>query len=272
MTNLDTLTPFVQPFAAQGAKNDIPNTGEDVANIAQGFPAIFSKPIQEGGKYVQRKDMNGILYLITKFLTYLQNGGVITFDESVSSLIGGYPNGAVLIVRDSSGVYVRVKSMLPENNSWNPDAISGNPNFRDHKTLEDGTIDDVNGILRWKTVENDVSYLYGKKQPKLTYLAGSADRTTTLGMTVTLSESWRNYDRIAFILRCNSNVAGHIDVHEIFDVWWLDLLLTQASATNIYLASGERTGCLLKVSGTTSTQMVFAGCNPTAIIGIKYGV
>lgn len=272
MTNLDTLTPFAQPFAAQGAKNIIPNTGNDVASIAQGFPAIFSKPILEGGKYVQRKDINGILYLITKFLTYLQNGGVMTFDASVSSLIGGYPTDAVLNVRDSSGAYVRVKSMIP-NNTWNPDAVDGNPNFRDHKTLEDGTIDDVNGILRWKTVEYDVSQLYGKRQPTLTYLAGSASRTTSLGTTVNLSDNWRNYDRIAFILRCTStNYTGHIDVHEIIDVWWLDLLLTQASATHIYLASGERTGCMLYVNGTTNTTMRFDGCNPTAIIGIKYGV
>jgi len=274
MTTLESLTPFAQAFANQGAKNTIANASGDV-NIAQGFSAIFSKPIQQGGKYVQRKDMNGILYLITKFLTYLQNGGVMTFDASVSNLIGGYPTDAVLNVRDASGVYVRVKSMIP-NNTWNPDATSGNANFRDHKTLENGTIDDVNGVLRWKTVEYDVSYLYGKKQPTLTYLAGSASNTKSLGLTVNLNDNWRNYDRIAMILRCGTsgsvNVVGHIDVHEIFDVWWLSHLLALPSATDIWLASGERTGIALKVSGTTNTVMKFAGGAPTAIIGIRYGV
>lgn len=276
MTNLENILPFAQAFATQGARNTIPNTGADVANIAQGFPPIFSKPISSGGKYVQRKDMNGIFYLITRFLTYLQNGGVMTFDANVSSLIGGYPIDAVLSVRDNSGVYVRVKSMVP-NNVWNPDAVTGNSNYRDNKTDTSGNINNTSGIVRWRTIEYDVSYLYGRKRPSLTYLAGTEANDKTLGYTVNLTDSWRNYDRLAIIMRCNpcgcvNNTYDYIDVHDIFDVWWLDYLLTRPKATDVFLYSGARSKISIKVKNTTDTVIRFNGSPPTSIIGIKYGV
>ena len=74
-----------QPFAQNGDKNTIPNTGGDLlglASLSLGFPKITETPLELGGIPPQRKDFNGILHSLSAFAFFLQSGGVFTYSAT----------------------------------------------------------------------------------------------------------------------------------------------------------------------------------------------
>ena len=121
MRSLDLPQILYQPFAATGNKNTIlnsPSTDDPQrANLQTGFPPITQIPIANGGIPPERKDFNGLGYLLSSFYFFTQCGGVYTFNRNVSNAIGGYPLGAVLYYTDSNGTTYKVRSLL-ENNTF----------------------------------------------------------------------------------------------------------------------------------------------------------
>lgn len=121
MRSLDLPQILYQPFAATGDKNTIlnsPSTDDPQrANLQTGFPAITQIPIDNGGIPPERKDFNGLGYLLSSFYFFTQCGGIYTFNRNVSNAIGGYPLGAVLYYTDSNGTTYKVRSLL-ENNTF----------------------------------------------------------------------------------------------------------------------------------------------------------
>ena len=107
------------PIADIGLKNVIPNnpTGTYRASVKGGFPAITMKAKADGGVPPDGKDLNGFYNILSQFYFYTQNGGVFTFDQSVSNAIGGYPQGAVLYWKHDN-VIEKVESQI-ENNTYN---------------------------------------------------------------------------------------------------------------------------------------------------------
>ena len=87
---------------------------EDTCVLDNGFLPITSQDLDTGGKAPERKNFNGLFYLSTDQRTFLQNGGIITFDADVSAAIGGYPQGAVLDYVNGSD-YRKVISMKDDN-------------------------------------------------------------------------------------------------------------------------------------------------------------
>jgi hypothetical protein len=107
------------PFAIQGDKN-IPNyeaTGTETSSIKQGFLPITSEmlPPDGNGQPPERTDFNGMFYLSTDFRVFQQNGGLITYDATVASTIGGYPKDAILGYLDSNGKIGFVRSLKEDN-------------------------------------------------------------------------------------------------------------------------------------------------------------
>lgn len=122
MQSSDLITPLAiqTPICINGDKN-IPSqnaSGTDTSSINLGFLPITSEPLDDGGIAPERTDFNGMFYLSTDQRVFLQNGGLITFNASVSSNIGGYPKGAVLSYIDGNGNLGFVKSLI-ENNTKN---------------------------------------------------------------------------------------------------------------------------------------------------------
>ena len=107
------------PIADIGLKNVIPDnpTGTYLASVKGGFPAITMTAKADGGVPPDGKDLNGFYNILSQFYFYTQNGGVFTFDQSVSNAIGGYPQGAVLYWKHDN-VIERVESQI-ENNTYN---------------------------------------------------------------------------------------------------------------------------------------------------------
>lgn len=74
------------PFAQNGNKNTIPTNGAEGkadASFESGFPQITETPLYLGGLPPQRKDFNGILYLLSQFAYFLQSGGIFTYSDKV---------------------------------------------------------------------------------------------------------------------------------------------------------------------------------------------
>lgn len=117
-TDIINPTAIKFPVAAQGNKNTIPlnPTGTQKASIIGGFPDITMTSIADGGIPPEGKDFNGLFYLATDYKAFLQNGGVITFNQIVSDLIGGYPQDAVLIYyKSDTNTFYHVISMIDDN-------------------------------------------------------------------------------------------------------------------------------------------------------------
>lgn len=78
---------LARPFAQNGDKNTIPDTGGDllgIASLALGFPPITQTPLELGGIPPQRKDFNGILYALSTFAFFQQSGGVFTYSDTAN--------------------------------------------------------------------------------------------------------------------------------------------------------------------------------------------
>ncbi len=75
-------------------------------------------PIDAGGKPMLGPDMNGILFDITSWLYALQGGQLYPYDSIVSTYIGGYAKGALLLMLDGAGYWISTVNA----NISNPDA------------------------------------------------------------------------------------------------------------------------------------------------------
>jgi len=127
-TDLIQPLPMVSPIANQGAKFNIPQnpTSAGLASVVEGFPEITMQSLKAGGLPPRGQDANGMFYLSTDQKVYLQNGGIITFSQEVSDLIGGYPKNAILDYIDENNTYFKVQSLIDDNTNnfiENPELI-----------------------------------------------------------------------------------------------------------------------------------------------------
>ena len=156
------ITPAVltQPIATNGNKNTIPDTNDQSLGLmsqSTGFPPICSERIADGGKAPKRADFNGAFNLISQQHYFLQNGGVYTFRQDVSDAIGGYPVGARLWYKPTTGETMIVRSLI-ENNTYN---FVTNPSYIDgvHWQVDTPTFDGNNNWSDTNTFSNDVIFL-----------------------------------------------------------------------------------------------------------------
>lgn len=108
---------FPTPFAGKDADaTEIPITsGSAPLTVADGFGAAYDVPKSQGGRYISRNDMNGVLKLATRDTSFRQCGGLYTFDEALCGMIGGYAKGAVLSFFDDEGTLHFVRSLVDHN-------------------------------------------------------------------------------------------------------------------------------------------------------------
>lgn len=119
MKSTDVIQPSAMsvPIAHSGTRNIIPENEQEngLASIATGFPDITMIAPKNGGLPPRGQDCNGMFYLSTDQKVFLQNGGIITFNQEVSDLIGGYPQGAILDYVGENDSYTKIKSLIDDN-------------------------------------------------------------------------------------------------------------------------------------------------------------
>lgn len=105
------------PFGADDVNNyTIPGLVHSASsvNFPDGFPVAYSAPNSGGGKYVTRKEMNGIGNVASRYEFFRRVGGIVTFDPAFATAIGGYPQGIVLDFVDGMNVH-KVYSAVDNN-------------------------------------------------------------------------------------------------------------------------------------------------------------
>ena len=92
------------------------------ANFNEGFPAItMVDPVSQGGVPPFGQDFNGIFYMITAYLVWLQGGGGFTFDQDFVDENGGYAEGSILRSTDDP---TRQWVSTADDNETDPDSPS----------------------------------------------------------------------------------------------------------------------------------------------------
>ena len=77
---------FKSLFASGGDKTIIPDSGDEMngkANLQAGFPYTTQLPVSQGGIAPDRKDFNGILYMLSAFAFFCQSGGIFTYKNEL---------------------------------------------------------------------------------------------------------------------------------------------------------------------------------------------
>ena len=120
MQTLTQPTLLLKPFCDSGDKNTIPSVNTDTTNpqradLTDGFPAITSEAPEDGGLPPERKDLNALGYLTTSYDFFYQAGGTFTFNQTISTAIGGYPLGARLWHTNADGVSMILRSTKQNN-------------------------------------------------------------------------------------------------------------------------------------------------------------
>lgn len=96
---------IVKPFCADGVDpTDItlpipvePTLTPGEANFNEGFPPITrADPVSAGGVPPYGQDFNGLFYMITAYLAWLQGGGGFSYDADFVAENGGYREGSIL--------------------------------------------------------------------------------------------------------------------------------------------------------------------------------
>lgn len=123
MQSTDSPTKVVLPFANAGGRSTLPVASQigitdGAASLTDGFPPLTRTPLTSGGVPPNGLEMNGILYLLSAGVWWLQAGGSAKWDGTFSTAIGGYPLGAVVQSSDNTGWW----RSTAENNTTDPDA------------------------------------------------------------------------------------------------------------------------------------------------------
>lgn len=111
------------PFAESGPKNTVPVPSQvsitpGAASFTTGFPPLTMTPVAAGGVPPFGQDMNGVLFDATAWARWQSAGGMVQYDSSFSTAVGGYPLGAIL----ASALYPLVYwCNAVDNNTSNPD-------------------------------------------------------------------------------------------------------------------------------------------------------
>lgn len=124
MNRSDSPKKQYTPFGVNGQREPIlPTTpaGDNTASYDVGFPPITMILKSAGGLPPKGQDMNQILYELANLSRWASTGTLNSFDSSLSSTIGGYPCGAVLLGNDGSTIYIS----KADNNTADPDSGSG---------------------------------------------------------------------------------------------------------------------------------------------------
>ena len=231
------------PFCGNGDRSTIPNVSSQTEmNWNDGFPQIFSKLISDGGKYVNRKDMNAILYSLSNELLFHLWGGMVMFDQLVSNAIGGYPQHAKLFYKDQHGNVSLIESQVPNN------SIAPSESTIDAKTDSDGNYN-VEGIIRWKTVLSSTAYSW-MPNLKATYVDVKGEIDSSASKTWTSSDNGYIHTIIPLI----SNTGIYID--------GIEIARTAHNSDNWATVDSKITPI---ARGATVTYSIYSGVEPSVI-------
>ncbi|WP_267550398.1 hypothetical protein [Rhizobium rhizogenes] len=122
----DLPAKFPIPFAADagsGFIRAIPEASQigitpGAASLTDGFPPVTFQPVGAGGTPPWGQDMNGIINQITLWSQWQNAGGLVPYDGTFSTAIGGYPKSAVLAGATTGQIWLNTV----DDNTTNPNS------------------------------------------------------------------------------------------------------------------------------------------------------
>ena len=87
------------------------------ASWTDGFPPLCAEPLTSGGIPPSKADMNGGLYQMSAIDVWMCAGGGFPYNAAFSTAIGGYPQGARVLMASGAGYWVSTV----DNNTTDPD-------------------------------------------------------------------------------------------------------------------------------------------------------
>lgn len=152
MSNLQAYNPLVQPtylqqpICAGGSANvdyiipPFSSANPSIITQQLGVPPAMQQPLSTGGTPVDRAGTNGLNYLMSQFLVFLNAGGVFTFDTNNTA---GYSQGAMLWCASASRFVISLVNNNTKNFITTP-AFIDNVNWA-YASFPD--ITDTNGVV-----------------------------------------------------------------------------------------------------------------------------
>jgi hypothetical protein len=167
-------TKFPIPFgnnAAAGTIRAVPTadqtaTSPGAASLTTGFPVATGQPIAAGGIPPSMQDFNGILNQISAWARWQAAAGLVPYDATFSSVVGGYPQGATVL---SGTTAARVWISTADNNTTNPDASTA------ANWLPLMLLSDVTALINTLKIPGSTPYAFST--PGSTTLSVSANTT-----------------------------------------------------------------------------------------------
>lgn len=301
-------------FAQNGNKKIPPATasaaGTGRFSQAKGFDQINSKPLNQGGIPPYREDFNGAFYLLSSFLRWYQQGGIMKYDATLDYELDNeiYYNGSKYRCIQANGASTTVKAPTDTsyweviNNVGDPvryntvQSLSasqqlqartnigalGSDEFNSQGGVKFKTNSDYlqllstnNAILSeipWQTIPN----VYSRNKPVVTDILWSGDLDHG---DLVLSEDFTEYDILMFIGGCNdSSPPDGPYCYSFVPVWILKALIVDRSLFGLTLSyfdvlNNNYSYWGINLATSTKTRFVHhtnAVMHMWRVIGIRY--
>ena len=249
-TDLINPTPISGPLAYNGTRNTIPEsaTGSNLASVAEGFPDITMVSPADNGLPPYGQDMNGLLYLASDIKSFLQSGGLITFDQNVSNTIGGYPSGAILAYVDADGIYHLVKSLI-DNNTYN---FVTTPSYIDGEHWENIPFSAVEWGTIAGTLSNQTDLQAALTALELPSQSGQSGKFLTTNGSVA---SWGSVDLSSYANTSLSNVTSVAQSFIDTSVGWVMPDYSAGTSLSSFTATRNYIGYMRNGSGSCSVSI-----------------
>ena len=208
------------PFANEGEKNTIPDTGSQTDVLASkqlGFPPLTMQLV--GGTPPNGKDLNGVLNDIYLLLRYQQCFGSYPYNAAFATAIGGYPKGARVLAADGYSHWVNII----EGNTSDPD--NGGTGWLFHPVVVE-------------VEEEEQSYI-----------------STYIGAIVL----WNSSRIPSFGVLCNGQTLNSTNYPELYTAWYGTYVANQSfkvpNYTGGYYPRGFATGVTQALGARSSAQI-----------------
>jgi hypothetical protein len=212
-SNAPTKFPAIWGYGAGGAFiRAIPTLSQigvqnGAASFQDGFPPNCFVALSAGGAGPFGEDANGILRQLTAGIQWFQAGGPVYFDSAFSTLIGGYPKGAIL---PSATLLGLLWQSTADNNTTDPDAAGATnwialtrspvaaPTTYYVSSTGSDTLGNGSSSAPWQTIQKAVAY--------------ATNNLNVNGQVITLNVAGGTYSAGAFV---GAPMQGQVDASNL---------------------------------------------------------
>lgn len=164
-----------------------PATG--YASYAEGFPPESQLPLDSGGVAPQRKDFNGLFYLLSSAMRWIEEGGLWSYENSIDYAVGAIVTDSGIIYRckavNGPSSTVKAPSADTARTYWIPvlsntgilaPVVAAYPVGSIYMTTAEGNPASLLGFGTWEQIQG--KFLFASDSTRANMTTGGADKVT----------------------------------------------------------------------------------------------